>query len=228
MKFIVRIHRYLALAVGVQVIFWIVSGFYFTLFPIDEIRGSHLQRPLPSRLDIRKTDIVPIDEITRRIGGLKSVELKPFLDGPIFEIDAAGGPKIYDAVSGDLLSPISEQLATRLAEAYWRGDGTLSSIRYLEEPNQESGATGPVWRAEFEGKDTASLYITADTGAFRAIRTTKWRVFDVFWGLHIMDWWNRETFSTWWMKLFAGVSIFMAISGLLITMNQLRRGRFFT
>ncbi|MEO1029543.1 MAG: hypothetical protein AAFX02_10865 [Pseudomonadota bacterium] len=228
MKFFVRIHRYLALAVGVQVIFWIVSGFYFTLFPIEEIRGSHLRNNLPSRLDIRKVDIVPVDELTRRIGGLKSVQLKPFLDGPIYEVEAAGGTTIYDAVTGESMSPISEDLATRLANAYWRGQGALRLIRFMEEPNQESGAEGPVWRAEFKGKDTASLYINADDGSFRSIRTTKWRIFDVLWGLHIMDWWNRSTFTSWWMKLFAGVSIFMAISGLIVGINQLRRGRFFT
>ena len=226
MSIMSRIHRYLATIIGVQLIFWVVSGFYFTLFPIEEIRGSHLSYSLPSGLNLRKQDILPVEDVTRRVAGLKSVTLKPFLDGPVYEIETSRGTHIVDAASGDRLTPVEEPLALRLAETYWAGDGVLQSLTLMEEPNRESSASGPVWRAEFEGKDTASLYIATDTGELMAVRTTKWRIFDILWGLHIMDWWGRETFTNWWMKWFAGMAIFMAFSGVFIIISQVRRGIF--
>ena len=35
-------HRWIGLVAGFQLLAWTISGLYFTLIPIDEIRGSHL------------------------------------------------------------------------------------------------------------------------------------------------------------------------------------------
>ena len=37
-----KIHRWLGLIAGVQLLLWTISGFYFSLIPIDEIHGDHL------------------------------------------------------------------------------------------------------------------------------------------------------------------------------------------
>lgn len=227
MRFIVRIHRYLALAVSVQVLFWVVSGFYFTLFPIEEIRGNHLASSSVSTVDVNNPGIRPVGELIDENTHIRSATLRTLLADPVYEIETSSGRSLLHAISGETLSPIDEDVAGQLAEIYWKGDGTLESLSLLETPTRESGADGPVWKADFVGGQSASLYIRADTGEFRAVRTTKWRLFDVLWGLHIMDWWNRETISSWWMKLFAGVTIFMTLAGFVILGNQMSKGLFF-
>jgi hypothetical protein len=37
-----RWHRRLSLVVGIQLLFWTGSGLFFSIFPIEEIRGNHL------------------------------------------------------------------------------------------------------------------------------------------------------------------------------------------
>jgi hypothetical protein len=45
-----KLHRWLGLLMAVQIIAWMASGLYFSIFPIDEIRGAHLTRA-PEPLD---------------------------------------------------------------------------------------------------------------------------------------------------------------------------------
>ena len=40
-----QIHNVLALVVGTQILLWMGSGLYFTLFPIETVRGEHLRAP---------------------------------------------------------------------------------------------------------------------------------------------------------------------------------------
>ena len=35
-------HRWLGLIAGIQLLLWTISGLYFTLIPIETIRGNHL------------------------------------------------------------------------------------------------------------------------------------------------------------------------------------------
>ena len=49
-----KIHRWLGLIAGIQLLAWTVSGLYFTLIPIDEIHGDHIldtEAPALARLD---------------------------------------------------------------------------------------------------------------------------------------------------------------------------------
>ena len=39
-----KLHRWLGLLMVVQIVAWMASGLYFSIFPIEEIRGEHLTR----------------------------------------------------------------------------------------------------------------------------------------------------------------------------------------
>ncbi|MCG8380149.1 MAG: hypothetical protein MI865_11840, partial [Proteobacteria bacterium] len=38
-----KIHRYLGLFVGIQLLLWVVSGIYFVFNDIERVRGNHLR-----------------------------------------------------------------------------------------------------------------------------------------------------------------------------------------
>ncbi|MBD3647136.1 MAG: hypothetical protein HUJ31_06685 [Pseudomonadales bacterium] len=46
-RLIRKLHRWLGIIAAIQFTAWTVSGFYFTLIPIEEIRGEHLLKPGP-------------------------------------------------------------------------------------------------------------------------------------------------------------------------------------
>ena len=47
-KFFRKLHRWLGLLMAAQIIAWMASGLYFSLFPIEQIRGEHLTREWPA------------------------------------------------------------------------------------------------------------------------------------------------------------------------------------
>src|SRR5688500_7412481 len=54
----------------------------------------------------------------------------------------------------------------------------------------DSRAESAVWQVRFA--DGTRLYIDDATGEVAALRTDQWRLYDLMWGLHIMDPQTRE------------------------------------
>ena len=86
--------------------------------------------------------------------------------------------------------PIHE--ARRIAQDAYAGEASLEAVRYLppgEAPN-EARSSAAVWQARFA--DGTHVYIDDATGEVLALRTGQWRLYDVMWGLHIMDLQTRD------------------------------------
>lgn len=225
-RFIRRTHNVLGLIAGAQVFLWVMSGLFFTLFPIGQVRGDHLRSELPRAITMPEGGFVDMERVAGVSGGeVENVRLKPFPGGPVYEVDTLFGTFLHDATSGDLLSPLSEARARQVALAHWGGSGKLVKITKIETAPAESGAGGrSMWRADFSGADSATLWIDPYTGDLTTVRTPLWRTFDLMWGLHIMDWKNRETISSWWMKLFAFCTLMLVLAGLWLTVRRLMKG----
>jgi hypothetical protein len=71
----------------------------------------------------------------------------------------------------------------------------------------------PAWRVAFADPDKTSVFVAANTGQIAAVRTANWRLFDFFWGLHIMDWTERDNFNTWWLLALAVGGLVMGLAG---------------
>ena len=92
---------------------------------------------------------------------------------------------------------------------------------FLSEPPREVGGKGPAWRIDFNIDQGVTLYVDANSGDVRAVRTPLWRVYDFFWGLHIMDWQTRENFNSWWLKVTATLAVGLSLLGLALTYQRL-------
>ncbi len=225
LRLVSRLHRLLALVIGVQVLFWTASGLFFTLYPIEVVRGEHLIARAEA-MEIPKGAAV-LSPAEAAGGPFHEATLRRFLGVMVYEIETAAGRGLVDAETGDRISPIGEALARAVVEAAWVGEGALVAIERVDEPPREYGRPGPVWRAEFEGPDRATLYVDASTGELRVVRTPVWRLFDLLWGLHIMDWTSRETFTTWWMKTFSAGALVLTLAGFGLLGWRARRGTLF-
>ena len=60
------------------------------------------------------------------------------------------------------------------------------------------------------------VYVDAISGQVVAIRTDQWRLWDLMWGLHIMDWEERDDFNHWLLKVFSVLALVSSITGLLL------------
>lgn len=226
-RIIRKTHNVLGAIVGVQIVLWIASGLFFTLFPIDQIRGRQLRAEMPSTIGVPAGGVVAMETVAGTGGGeVELVQLRPFPGGAVYQVDTTFGTFLHDAATGDVLSPLDEAMAKKVATASWAGRGQLSALSLIADAPAESGGKGrEMWRADFIGTDKATFWIDPYTGKLTAVRTPLWRTFDLMWGLHIMDWQNRETFTSWWMKLTAFASLVFVFSGVWLVVRRIFLGR---
>jgi len=63
--------------------------------------------------------------------------------------------------------------------------------------------------------ESLSLYLEPWTGEILARRTSRWRVFDFFWMLHIMDFDTRDDFNHPLLQAAALLGLIIALSGVI-------------
>lgn len=99
-----HIHKIAGLILFLPLLFWTVSGVYFTLFPIDEIRGRHLiEDPFKNALTLEHEVVSPgalaLDSPTQ-------ITLRSGLSGPVYEAEHNGKISVFDATTGQPLPTI--------------------------------------------------------------------------------------------------------------------------
>jgi hypothetical protein len=229
-RMMARVHKVLALVIGAQLLIWIVSGLFFSLRPIEAVRGNHLRSASHEMFSAPPAPLVPVEQISAAVGeDLMSLTLRPYLGGLVWVADTHGGYVMFDAVTGEKRSPIPEAEARRVAEAGWAGDGKLAALAWVEKGPREAGRGEgeALWRAQFKGREPATVWIHSGTGEILSVRTDWWRTFDLLFGLHIMDWAGRETVSFWWLKLTAFGALVFALSGVGLVIDRMRKKTLF-
>lgn len=229
---VARVHKTVGLVAGLLLLSWTASGLFFTLYPIETIRGDPWRPAIEhGALSEMPVTVSAQDVIAAMDEPVSGIELKAFLGSPVWLVETAAARKMVDATTGDVRSPLSQVDIDALVSRFDDkpdGLGTLI-VSYMihENPLREYGGPLPVWILEYEpGKQR--IYIDAVSGDIRAVRTTRWRIFDVLWRFHILDVTGDDRFDSWWLKLAAFLGLTMVLSGLVLGIDRLRKGRLFS
>ena len=193
---------------------------------IDKVHGDHL---VDRKTVVAIPQGIAMTDMNRVLNdsgsGAESVSVSLLLGKPVIEVKTKQGIKLFDGATGIRLSPVTVTQARTIANAAWIGSGHPSATidRITSESTEYRGAL-PAWRVAFADNDHTRVFVT-ETGAIAAVRTGTWRLYDFFWGLHIMDWKNHENFNTWWLLAFAlgGITLGLAGTVLLLMRWPLRR-----
>ena len=223
-----RVHKWLALIIGAQLLIWFASGALMSFWPIDEIHGDHL-------VDRKSIEALPEGTaladpaIYLRADGADRVTLRMLHGRAVAEVSRIGGVVLYDAANGMPLPAIDASLAAAIAQKAWIGAKVAApTTSKVTTASPEYRGALPAWRVAFADRDHTSVFVAADTGQIAAVRTANWRLFDFFWGLHIMDWTERDNFNTWWLLAFAIGGLVLGLAGtvLLVIRWPVKRGLF--
>ncbi len=215
-KSVFHLHRWIGVLVGVQVALWTASGLFMALSPIERVRGTYLVRgdDLDS-LAVSEVKLTPAQAVAIAGGAAREVSLKSLHLRPAYQVlQSDGGRTLVDARDGTVLSPLSRELARAIAIEKYRGTGPIQDVTWLTKPPIEFRQAAPVWRVRFADADQTAVYIDPRTGRINAVRTQLWRMYDFLWGLHIMDWRQRENFNTPWLQIASGFGLVLVLSGL--------------
>lgn len=203
-----KLHYWTGWGLGILALGWFASGFFMTLKPIKEIRGSHLAAEPAFDLTGSEFSFPPID-------GVVSVTLVDALGTPSFVIQRSEGREVFDARTGEALPDISEEQIRAKAKQVLKIESDIASIRRLDTAPMDYSGSLPVWQVTLTNPRNARLYFDSMTGQLVRVRTTRWRWFDIAWRVHILDV-SGENFNSWWLKLASGLAVLFAISGLVL------------
>ncbi|MBB4100442.1 PepSY domain-containing protein [Sphingomonas kyeonggiensis] len=208
-----RIHKWLALLIGLQVVFWTATGFYMVVVHIDTIHGDHLVRPVAAP-SVALVGLTPPSAAASAVPGASEVRLISRLGQPAWRVQGEDGVAVFDARTGGRLGELSEAEARAAAKARFTGDAEIVSAVRLTRPVQEMGKRKPpYWQVEFAGWNRPTLYIAPQTGELLARRHQLWRVFDFAWMLHIMDYRDRSDVNNPLLRVATWTALAMALTG---------------
>ncbi|MBT8110084.1 MAG: PepSY domain-containing protein, partial [Gammaproteobacteria bacterium] len=225
-----RLHKWIGLAIGIQVGIWMLSGLMMGLLDHEHVQGHHYRTvsnvaPLPasSRNVLDAVDIVELAAVATQVN---DISLRSYLGGIAYQVTTAGGSQLFDAVSGSRIVVSAEDAAT-LAKRDYSGPGQIVSIEPVQAPAMEVRRhSGEAWRVEFDDEEATTLYVAADDGRILERRNDTWRLFDVFWMLHIMDYKEREDFNNALVILVSLIAAWFSITGVVLFFDSFRREDF--
>ena len=220
-----RWHIWLGWLVGIPMLFWTVSGVVMVWRPIEEVRGTDLlEEPAPVRL-------AAPPRVPQQVAGLPvtGLSLEQRAVGPRWVLEVRGAPaRLADALTGQLLPPISAAEAAQEVASRYKGDARIERVLKTDpaKPPLEFRRETPAWAVHMT--DGTHFYVDANTGEIVARRTRWWRFYDWMWGLHIMDLDTREDTHNPWVLGFgiaALVTSFLALFLLPLTIRRKRNGK---
>ncbi|MGT2516472.1 hypothetical protein ACVOMT_21750 (plasmid) [Sphingomonas panni] len=177
-----------------------------SLLPIDTVHGDHrIDRNVEPAL-IATQDFAPVPALLASAGApVRQLQHRMLLGRPIVEAQLGDGKvRLLDARTAKPLPPVDGPAAALIARQAYRGEtGSAPVVERIERLSTEYRGALPAWRASFPDTDGTRIYVAAETGRLTSVRTGTWRLYDFFWGLHIMDWTEHERFNTPWLNAFA-------------------------
>ena len=218
-----KIHKWLALVLAIPFLFWFVSGLFFAIAPIEQVRSEHMvaeQPPVPISIGDAAAGLQRIHAAGAPPG--EKIEFRSLLGQSVAVVTTTGGrPRLYELASGRQLSPIPAQLAKSIAETDHAGDQPAVRVTLVEQESTEYRGALPAWRVDFEDGASRALYVAADTGAVSARRSTLWRTFDFLWSLHIMEFKDHEDFNTPLLMITTAFGLIVIVTGFIMFPSRL-------
>ena len=226
-----RFHIWLSWIVGLQILIWVATGLFMALSPIETVRGEHLMRKAQA-VDLRGATVLPPAAVlARETRPVQHLMLKNWLGRPAYEIHyAGGGAAMVDAGSGKRLTPLTATAAEMAARAAYAGRATDATATRVD-PKAiplDFRRDEPAWAVRFSGvverRGGTIFYVSAETGEVLARRTDRWRLYDFMWGLHIMDWDDREDFNSPLLIVVSVLALASVLAGAVLLFTRHRWG----
>jgi Na+-transporting NADH:ubiquinone oxidoreductase subunit F len=211
-----KVHKWLALIIGLQLFLWMLSGLVFNLLSHDDIKGSELIKRQGS---IAWTgNVEDFVEIKRRYDQILSISTSQLQQTSVYQVKTKTDEFILDPKDLSKIE-IGNLLVRKIARNTYIGKGEVNTVSLITKKNNENTTETrkfslPVWKIDYLDNENSSLYISASTGRVLDIKTDTWRIFDFFWMLHIMDYSERNDMNNALVIFAAAVTCFIALSGM--------------
>ena len=193
-------HKYLSFFISLQLLLWTISGIYFAFNKFENVRGEQYRIKSLSNYSLKKVDF-DIPDAT-------SVDIKKRLDETIIVASTKMGMQYFDE-QGSPIQKISDIEAKPIA---------VKEINLPKKGSEYRGRQLPIYNVTTRNANDKEInvYLNVFSGEIVAIRSAQWRIWDLMWGFHIMDWQERDNIDNLLLKIFSILALISSISGILL------------
>ena len=208
-----KTHRYLGLFLGIQFLFWTLSGLYFSWTNINDIHGDQFKdlkyQPQafnklisPSQLNVSE--------------GINTIALRDINNTLYYWIN---NKQLYNAINGDVKNSITKEEALYVAKNYMKSDLKVMKIEQINEVDKHHEYREkllPAYVISYQTDEALKAYVSINDGKFQTVRHRSWRWFDFLWMTHTMDYEGRDNFNTVVLRSFSLLGLITVLSGFLL------------
>jgi Na+-transporting NADH:ubiquinone oxidoreductase subunit F len=227
MMFLKKLHKWVGLLIGIQVLLWLVSGLVISLLDPSKVSGKQWAQPPVKTQPLQFENILEVQDLpTGALKNALSIDLRVFRKQPVYQVRHPDSVTLINAVTG-LSVQFSEDNAKTLAQDDFDGSGEVVSITKGTAPDMETrNHAGPYWRVDFSDQAQSSYYVSAWNGDILERRNKYWRTHDFFWMLHIMDYQDHEDINNFLVIGVALIAVWLGISGFILLFGSFGRHDF--
>lgn len=211
MKFTIRkIHKYLSLFISLQLLLWTASGIYFAYNKIENVRGEQYREQTSFSVDLGK--------INFEVEDISTLSFANRLNERVVVIRDTQGKKYFD-FDGNLIDKISFEDALKVVKTKTNlSPLTVEEVTEAKKRAEYRGRDLPIYRVVSTNKqnEEINVYVNPYSGDISAVRSTQWRIWDLLWGFHIMDWQDRDNIGNIFLKIFSVLALLSAITGIVL------------
>lgn len=207
-----KIHKWIGLLIGLQLVLWMCSGVVMSLLDVKAVKGVEYKAPAPSKQPW-PADAIPLSPVLAAAQvAAQNVSTAWLLDQPVYRLRGEKTTQLVNARTGQPFD-LDAGLARKLASASYRGPGKAGQAELVEQSLETRAHEGKVWRVPFSDSEDTTVYLSQQ-GDVLEHRNNTWRLFDVFWMLHIMDYTERKDFNNPLVISAAVGGFWLALSGI--------------
>ena len=211
MKLIVRnTHKYLSFFISIQLLLWTISGIYFAFNKIENVRGEQYRAQTSSDYNFNKIEF--------EIPNAESVNVKKRLGKTIIAASTKNGMRYFNEEGGALQKISFDEAKQLVSKQTSLKPMAVEEIYTSEEGSEYRGRELPIYKVVTRNANDNEInaYLNIFTGEVVAIRSAQWRIWDLMWGFHIMDWQERDNIDNLLLKIFSILALVSSISGILL------------
>jgi len=228
-----KLHKWLSLLVGLQLLIWLGTGLYFNLMNHQKASGNkYRQQPAVAQVDVsRLVEPQLVLSKVRQVVSLKQVSL---LAKPIYLLTHEKGlyshfKNKYSLVNAYTGKPvvIDETMASELAQSSYKGKSTIRSAIKLSPPYEDiPREQNDVWQINYADEVNTRIYVDAGSGRIVKHSNDDKRFADIFFMLHFMDYGTEGSFNNVQIIIFAIFTLFFALTGFIWTIELSFNGQY--
>ena len=119
----------------------------------------------------------------------------------------------------------AQQAIDLVAEKTYLTPKSVIEITEEESGAEYRGRSLPLYKIKTISEDSKEINVYVDpfSKEIVAVRSNQWRIWDFMWGIHIMDWDERDNIGNIFLKIFSILALISSLSGIYLFFTSASR-----